>query len=178
LWIAWLVSWFAAAWWSQRTITRPAARREVLYRALTMLGAVLMFSGGSSRSISWQPGAGIAWLLVAVTAMGFAFTWWARLHLGRLWSSSVTRKEHHHVVNTGPYAVVRHPIYTGLLLAIAATMLERITPATIAGATVMAVGIYVKARVEEAFLRDELGEAYAAYARRVPMLVPFPRFSS
>jgi len=110
--------------------------------------------------------------------MGFAFTWWARLHLGRLWSSSVTRKEHHHVVNTGPYAVVRHPIYTGLLLAIAATMLERITPATIAGATVMAVGIYVKARVEEAFLRDELGEAYAAYARRVPMLVPFPRFSS
>ena len=125
--------------------------------------------------------------------------WWARLHLGRLWSASVTRKADHHVIDTGPYAVVRHPIYTGLLFAIAATVSVRATAETLAGAAMRAVaarqvlfdeppeawetvqrlratGIYIKARTEEAFLRDQLGaETYEAYARRVPMLVPFIR---
>jgi protein-S-isoprenylcysteine O-methyltransferase Ste14 len=73
----------------------------------------------------------------------------ARIHLGQLWSSSVTRKEHHHVVDTGPYAIVRHPIYTGLLIAIVATMLMRGTIITLTGSAIIAVGIYVKACVEE-----------------------------
>jgi protein-S-isoprenylcysteine O-methyltransferase Ste14 len=172
-WIAWLISWFAAAAWSNRTIKRPTVRREVVYRVVTMIGAILMFNGGSRRAVVWQPNPSIAWLLFALTLAGFAFIWWARLHLGRLWSSSVTRKEHHHIVDTGPYAVVRHPIYAGLLLAIVATMLARLTPGTIAGAALISAGIYVKARLEEEFLREQLGEAYVAYARRVPMLVPF-----
>jgi protein-S-isoprenylcysteine O-methyltransferase Ste14 len=111
--------------------------------------------------------------LVAVAIAGFAFTWWARLHLGRLWSSSVTRKADHHVVETGPYAIVRHPIYTGLLFAIAATVGMRASLATLAAAFLIVSGIYVKARLEEEFLRAELGaDAYDAYARRVPMLIP------
>jgi protein-S-isoprenylcysteine O-methyltransferase Ste14 len=90
----------------------------------------------------------------------------------------VTRKEHHHVVDSGPYAIVRHPIYTGLLLAIIATVLVRATIITLTGSALIAAGIYVKARVEEEFLRQQLGESYDAYARRVPMLVPFLRFRS
>jgi protein-S-isoprenylcysteine O-methyltransferase Ste14 len=172
-WIAWLISWSAAAAWSNRTIKRPTVGREVVYRVVTMLGAILMFRSGTRGVVLWQARPSLAWLLFGLTLAGFAFMWWARLHLGRFWSSSVTRKEHHRVVDSGPYAVVRHPIYTGLLLAIFSTMLVRGTPGTIAGAAAMAAGIYIKARLEEDFLREQLGDAYSAYAHRVPMLVPF-----
>lgn len=181
-WILWLISWFAAAAWSERTVRRPAVRREVLYRVLTVAGAMLMFGfnpgGVRADTPLWPVAPAIAWVLAALVICGFLFMWWARIHLGQLWSSSVTRKEHHHVVDTGPYAIVRHPIYTGLLLAIIATVLIRGTIITLAGSALIVIGIYVKARLEEEFLRQQLGESYAAYARRVPMLVPFLRFRS
>jgi protein-S-isoprenylcysteine O-methyltransferase Ste14 len=181
-WIVWLVSWFAAAAWSDRTVRRPALRREVLYRALTVAGAMLMFgfNPGSVRADTplWPVAPAIGWLLAGLVICGFLFMWWARIHLGELWSSSVTRKEHHHVVDTGPYAIVRHPIYTGLLLAIIATVLLRVTIVTLTGGTLIGAGVYVKARVEEEFLRQQLGKPYDAYARRVPMLVPFLRLRS
>ncbi|HSQ32549.1 MAG TPA: isoprenylcysteine carboxylmethyltransferase family protein [Gemmatimonadaceae bacterium] len=116
----------------------------------------------------------LAWTLVGVAALGFAFTWWARVHLGRLWSSTVSRKADHHVVSTGPYAIVRHPIYTGILLAMLATALLRGTAAAFVGVAWLIVGFNLKARLEESFLRSELGEeTYGAYASRVPMLIPF-----
>jgi protein-S-isoprenylcysteine O-methyltransferase Ste14 len=181
-WIVWLISWFAAAAWSERTVRRPAVRREVLYRVLTLAGAMLMFGfipdGERADTPLWPVASIIGWLLACLVICGFLFTWWARIHLGQLWSSSVTRKEHHHVVDSGPYAIVRHPIYTGLLLAIIATVLLRVTIITLTGSALIAAGIYVKARVEEEFLRQQLGESYDAYARRVPMLLPFLRFSA
>jgi protein-S-isoprenylcysteine O-methyltransferase Ste14 len=114
------------------------------------------------------------WFMALLTAAGLAFCWWARLHLGRLWSASVTRKEGHHIIDTGPYAFVRHPIYTGIILASFATAVERGTAIALAGAAIMTIGWYMKARIEERFLRQELGAAaYDSYAGRVAMLVPF-----
>jgi protein-S-isoprenylcysteine O-methyltransferase Ste14 len=113
-------------------------------------------------------------MLVAAAVSGFGFAWWARLYLGRLWSSSVTKKANHHVVDTGPYAIVRHPIYTGLIAACFATALLKGTPAGIVGAILMTLGFSIKARLEERFLREQLGpDAYDSYRRRVPMLLPF-----
>jgi protein-S-isoprenylcysteine O-methyltransferase Ste14 len=113
-------------------------------------------------------------LLVGATVSGFAFSWWARIVLGRLWSSSVTRKTDHRIVTTGPYRVVRHPIYSGIIVAVLATAGIRGTAAGCLGAALIVLGLFVKARVEEGFLRRELGEQqYIDYARRVPMLVPF-----
>jgi protein-S-isoprenylcysteine O-methyltransferase Ste14 len=179
-WIVWLISWFAAAAWSDRTVRRPAVRREVLYRVLTLAGAMLMFgfnpAGKRTDTPLWPVPSVVGWVLAGFVICGFLFVWWARIHLGQLWSSSVTRKEHHHVVDTGPYAIVRHPIYAGLLLAIIATVLLRGTIITLTGGALIAAGIYVKARVEEEFLRQQLGEPYDTYARRVPMLVPFLRW--
>jgi protein-S-isoprenylcysteine O-methyltransferase Ste14 len=112
--------------------------------------------------------------MVAVALAGFIFTWWARIHLGRLWSSSVSRKAEHHIVDTGPYRIVRHPIYTGIILASVAAAAQRGTAPAWLGTGIMTLGWYIKARLEERFLRDELGpDTYNAYARRVPMLVPF-----
>jgi protein-S-isoprenylcysteine O-methyltransferase Ste14 len=105
---------------------------------------------------------------------GLALTWWARIHLGRLWSSAITRKEEHRLIETGPYEYVRHPIYTGLIIALLATAASEATPVAVLGAVLIALGLWLKARTEERFLLTELGpDAYESYRRRVPMLIPF-----
>ncbi len=112
--------------------------------------------------------------MVLLCAAGFGFAWWARIHLGQLWSAFVTRKADHRIVDTGPYGIVRHPIYTGIILAAIALAIVKGTLIAIGGALLAAFGFWVKARLEEGFLREQLGaEAYDAYRRRVPMLVPF-----
>ena len=180
VWIVWWLSWLAAAMWSDRAVARPPRRQQIVYRLCAMAGSVLLFGlyrhDFQSEVVLWRTAQPLAWLLVAAAVAGFGFTWWARIHLGRLWSTSVTRKAGHRVVDSGPYGIVRHPIYTGITLASLATALMRGTAAGWAGAAVMTAGWYVKARLEEGFLREELGaEAYDAYARRVPMLIPFLR---
>ena len=90
-----------------------------------------------------------------------------------LWSGTITRKQDHRIVDTGPYALVRHPIYTGLLLAGFATAIARGRWEALIGAALFALGCWIKARQEERFLSEELGHEYAAYRKRVPMLVPF-----
>lgn len=86
----------------------------------------------------------------------------------------MTRKTGHRVIDTGPYAIVRHPIYAGLILALSMTAAIGGTPLSVAGGLLLIAGITLKARLEERFLREELGpQAYDAYARRVPMLLPF-----
>ncbi len=191
-WVAWMLSWFAAAGWSRRTQRRAGGRRELLHLLVTSAGFLLLFCGRSSpedpaRQTSafrllnydpmqlWSPSPEAGWALVALAVAGFLFCWWARLHLGRLWSGSVTRKEGHRIVDTGPYRLVRHPIYTGLILAAGATALDKGTVLALAGLLLIVLGFTVKARLEEQFLKTELGaETYDAYAARTPMLIPYP----
>jgi len=179
IWLAWWLSWLAAAAWSDRAVKRPPTRHQIVYRLLAALGAVLLFGMYRHRlgmeMILWRTPIALAWSMAAVVFFGLAFTWWARIHLGRLWSSSVTRKADHHVVDTGPYGIVRHPIYTGIIVASLATAAMRGTALAWLGACVMTTGWVIKARLEEEFLREQLGpQAYGEYARRVPMLVPVP----
>jgi protein-S-isoprenylcysteine O-methyltransferase Ste14 len=176
-WIVWWVLWMAAAVWSDRAVKRPPLKSHILYRFLPVLGGALLLGrfGGSSEQLNlWRTPDVISWAMAALAIAGFAFTWWARIHLGRLWSSSVSRKADHRIVDTGPYRIVRHPIYTGIIVASAATAAQRGTAQAWLGMGLMTLGWYIKARLEERFLRDELGSAtYDAYRRRVPMLVPF-----
>jgi len=171
-WLAWFVSWMAAAIWSERAVAR--ASNQLGYRAVTVVGAVLLFGPVRVRFPLWTIDLTAAWTADAFAAVGFLFTWWARIHLGTLWSSQVTRKAHHHVVDTGPYGIVRHPIYSGLSLATLSTLALRGSATSLAGAALLITGYYMKARIEERFLREQLGAAeYDAYARRIPMLIPF-----
>lgn len=176
LWGGWGLSWLAASFWAAAPEAVAGAGAGLPYRIMTWVGGAL-FAVPAHRTAAvlrlWHVGWDGAWLCLALTAAGIAFAWWARLHLGRLWSAAVTRKAGHRVVDTGPYAIVRHPIYTGLLLALFATMAAKGTALGLAGAGLAGIGIWLKARLEERFLRAELGpEAYDAYAARVPMLLP------
>jgi len=177
IWIGWVASWVAASWWSGRTERRAATCETWIYRIVIFAGAILI-APWTSRALverpTWQLGYYGAFALVVVMLMGLGLTWWARIFLGRLWSSAITRKENHRLVDTGPYAFVRHPIYTGLIIALLATAATEATRVALLGALLVALGLWVKARAEEYFLLSELGlEAYASYRRRVPMLVPF-----
>ena len=186
-WLAWMLSWFAAASWAHAPLRRAGAGVELPYFVVTFLGFALLFSthgddggqisnfgGGAYEAVRfWSVGVAGGWALFGVVVAGFAFCWWARLALGRLWSGRITLKPGHKVVDTGPYGLVRHPIYTGLILAALGTAAMRGTALAFAGLALVAFGFWIKARMEERFLRAELGaEAYDAYARRVPMLVP------
>ena len=177
-WAAWALSWFAASWWSGHTARRASVGSELPSRLFVIAGVVLLFGlYPHVRAIELplrRMGPAGDWLMVALTALGFLFAWWARLHLGRLWSATVTRKAEHRVVDSGPYAVVRHPIYTGIIVAALATAADRGTALGWVGAALMTCGWYLKARLEERFLGADL-PGYPEYARRVPMLVPFLR---
>jgi protein-S-isoprenylcysteine O-methyltransferase Ste14 len=178
LWTLWAASWIAASGWTAGTQKRPPVAGEVLYRVLTFLGFGMLFMfqflGPLVPLRLWRTPDAIGWGLAGLTVLSLMLAWWARLHLGRLWSARVTRKEGHRVVDTGPYALVRHPIYTALLSAALWLGVDKGTVWSLMGFVLLTVGYVMKARIEERFLRAELGvQAYDEYAGRVPMLVPF-----
>jgi protein-S-isoprenylcysteine O-methyltransferase Ste14 len=182
LWGAWVVSWTVAALWTNRTEKRAGIGTELFFRVLIGVGSIPLFAFPPSRHYCpqvrlWYLGDALNWILVALTVAGFLFAGWARIHLGRLWSDwGVTKKAGHHVVDTGPYRLVRHPIYLGVIFAAFTTAIEKGTPFALLGAAIITLAFYTKARREERFLRAELGEdAYDAYARKTAMLVPFVR---
>ena len=152
-------------------------RAEMAYRAVLVLGGALLAipaHGYYGPLRLWFPGWVEAWACVGAIVLGFAFSWWARIHLGALWSGQITMKADHRVVDSGPYGVVRHPIYTGILLAVYATVAAKGTVLALVAGAIITVGLWMKARLEERWLRQELGaDAYDSYRRRVPMLVPF-----
>lgn len=172
------MSWIAAAAWTRPTAARASFTAELPNRLITVFGALLLTGAlhprGSWRL--WEMDVSSAWLCLAGVVAGIGFAWWARLHLGALWSGTVTRKAGHRIIDTGPYAIVRHPIYTGALIACFATAVAWGTIDALLGAVLVSVGFWLKAKLEEKFLAEGLGEeVYAAYRARVPMLVPFLR---
>ena len=174
LWLLWAASWLLAAPFA----ARPAKRSRWMLLPLTVLAVIgYLFWGRAGPALEhplWSVPELLRWLCAGGMVMGFGFAWWARLTLGRLWSGFITLKPDHHLVDYGPYGLVRHPIYTGILLAIAATALAASSLFAFAMAAAILVMLVSKAWAEERFLSQELGQAaYAAYRARVPMLVPF-----
>src|SRR6516162_6613461 len=181
IWLAWVTSWVVASFWSGQTKTHVPTVSSLAYRIPILLGAIL-FMPWTGRALGEVPlyhvGNLGTYAFAVVVLLGISFTWWARIHLGRFWSNAITHKEDHKVIDTGPYGMVRHPIYTGLIIAILATGIAVGTWTALLGALFICFGEWQKARMEEGFLSVELGqEAYRSYSRRVPMIVPFLRRS-
>jgi protein-S-isoprenylcysteine O-methyltransferase Ste14 len=173
LWLAWVVSWNVAAFWRDKSSAEAPRNEFRLHFFIVVVGFMLTFGVfGWVVGPLWLVGPALGWSMVALTAAGLAFTWWARLHMGRLWHGGVSRTPNHRVIDSGPFALVRHPIYTGLIVAVIAMAVLQARPLAFIGAALFAFGFILKARLEERFLAGELPD-YAAYRDRVRMIVPF-----
>ena len=150
-------------------------RGERLYGLVIAVGLVMIVVAPASLAAGriWMNPPLVEWAMLLVMAAGIAWCWWARVHLGRFWSANVTRKEGHRVVDTGPYRLVRHPIYTGFIVIYVGMAVICATLLALLAVPVMTLGLWLKARVEERFLIEELGASiYGSYQARTPMLVP------
>ncbi len=110
---------------------------------------------------------------LVLTVIGVAVAIWARVILGTNWSAVVTIKQDHQIIRRGPYAVVRHPIYSGGLLALAGTAIAFGEIRGLIGFTLIFIAWWMKSRLEESFLEGQFGADYARYKREVKGLIPF-----
>jgi len=110
---------------------------------------------------------------LGLTILGVAFAIWARSALGANWSAAVTVKENHAFVQRGPYRLVRHPIYAGLLLAMLGTAVVYGEAGCFVAVVLAFVGWWLKARMEEQFMTQQFGEDYRRYQSNVRQLIPF-----
>lgn len=175
MWDLWLGSWIAAIFLSRRVAARPLAVQEMASLILPAIGFGLLGFGSLATHFTplWNLPEGLGWVLATVCGAGLLVTWWARVTIGSLWSAAVSLKEGHSVVQSGPYRLVRHPIYTGLIIAALAHAIVIGQATNLTGALLLTVGFWLKARLEERFLSEALGaSAYADYRRKTPMLIP------
>lgn len=177
LWAVWVVGWIVTSRATAKTLVEQSGASQLSYSLFIWAGAVLLFFHPTSNSILqrhlFPRRAWIGWAAVVFVAVGLGFASWARYHLGRLWSGRVTLKEDHAIVRTGPYGIVRHPIYTGLVLALIGSFVVEPTVAALAGLIALTIGLIVKIRQEERLLTEHFGAAYEAYRNDVPALIPY-----
>jgi protein-S-isoprenylcysteine O-methyltransferase Ste14 len=112
------------------------------------------------------------WAAVAITAAGVALAIWARRSLGSNWSGVVTLKEGHELIRKGPYRSIRHPIYTGILIALLGTAVMIGEVRGLLAVVACLLSFYIKARREESFLSQEFGPAFAEHRRHTGMFLP------
>jgi protein-S-isoprenylcysteine O-methyltransferase Ste14 len=180
LWMAFFVVWMIWAFKTKATQTRESLGARFSHVVATVAAFYAMFSGDVPlgwmhiRIIPrepWIEAAGIA-----LTVAGMAFAIWARAYLGGNWSSSVTVKVEHQLIRTGPYRWVRHPIYSGIILAMIGTALNRRTVRGFVAVLLLWVGFTIKSRIEERFMAATFGPEYEEYKVSTGAMVPRPRF--
>jgi protein-S-isoprenylcysteine O-methyltransferase Ste14 len=183
LWTAFVVYWVILAQFNKKpSRSTPwssawAVRVAIIVGVLVVLWFRRRGAGGFPAPISrslWLHHSGVAaqWTGVGLCLAGFTLAFWARAHLGRNWGMPMSLRQGHELVTSGPYAYVRHPIYSGIMLAMIGSAL--------------AVGIFwlalfvlyiayflLSARSEEKMMLAQFPQAYPAYRRRTKMLIPF-----
>jgi len=176
-WALWLAIWIVLS----RRVKGVERQESLLSRAshivpLIVAGFLLAFSTPDGATLVETPLVPRAWWMVhlglAVVLAGLAFAVWARLILAGNWSGTVTLKRDHELIRRGPYALVRHPIYTGLITALLGTAIAIDEIRAALAVVIVTVSFVTKMRTEEAFMRAAFGGAYDDYRRSVPALVP------
>ena len=176
VWVVFLVIWLITA-----LQTKPTSRQEDFvgslgYRILTIIGAFLLFDPRLAvgvlglRVLPLSSMVAIAGFLLTVLGIGFAV--WARFFLGGNWSAMVTVKQNHELVRSGPYAIVRHPIYSGISLAALGTAITLGEVRGFLAVVLMVIGWRWKWGKEEVFMSQQFGQQYADYKRHVNALIP------
>lgn len=178
--VCWMIFggvWLIAALSTKRSIYRETGAERLRYSILLVTGGFLLCRGYrygyplNSRLIPHSDATAVAAAILCVA--GLAFCIWARATLGRNWSGTITLKEGHELIVRGPYRIVRHPIYTGLLAMVLATVIVQGHLAGIIGAVLVFVSFWVKLNSEEEVMLNQFPDQYAAYRQRVKRIIPF-----
>jgi protein-S-isoprenylcysteine O-methyltransferase Ste14 len=168
--------WLIGLAFTKRTVRSQAPGPRLFHLAIIMLGFFLLGSRYVRAgwlgmrilpSAEWLPVAGLV-----VTIAGCLFAIWARLTLGSNWSGRATVKAGHELIQTGPYSLARHPIYTGLLVAAVGTAVAEGEARCILGFVLVILGFVVKIGQEERLMLDTFPKEYPAYRQRVKALIP------
>src|SRR5689334_22590627 len=174
LWMVFLLVWIATGGSAKPTAEAVSRRQGLAHRLPMFLGALLIFFGHRVRpqlglldTRFWPATPLRNWLAVGIVFVGLLIALWARSALGTNWSGRVTIKQDHELITAGPYAWVRHPIYTGILLMLAGSTLAIATPLAFIGFVVFMGGVIVKLRQEEGLMMRQFPESYPDYRRRV-----------
>jgi len=172
---------FVAYWLIAALKTRPTQRKESFgwrygIMLVESLGFVLAFDGDADLGVLghkiFPRNFDIAVLGIVLTWAGIGLAIWARWHLGQYWSGRITIKEDHKLIRTGPYARLRHPIYSGLDLAVIGSSLAINRWRCVAGVCVIILGFCVKAKREEAMLTAQFGESFREHLTHTGFLFP------
>ena len=176
LWLLWALYWLVAAQSVKPVRQRESLSSRLIFVVLMLLGALLLLSG--HHRLEWLQarwlGGGWAryWIAVTLVVLGLSFSVWARRTLGDNWSGTVSVKVDHELVQTGPYRRIRHPIYTGILLAVLGSGLAAGRLYGLAAFVIIALGLAWKLRVEERWMAVEFRERYEQYRRSSWALIP------
>jgi protein-S-isoprenylcysteine O-methyltransferase Ste14 len=174
-WLAWLAYWVAMAFTTKRTLERGGFFGYRLAGAAAVLVCVVAgrLLNVSSHSHLWHTTAALSIVSDAIVLAGAAFTVWARITLGRNWSAEVTFKQDHELIESGPYALARHPIYTGLIAMGLGTALDYGRAFGFALFLALCVALWWKSREEERIMIKHFPDAYPEYRKRVRAIIPF-----
>ena len=176
-WIIFVIVWLLGVAWTKRTIYRESSAQRTRYWLALVIGYFLVIkSSGLPPPFDWlvvRHTISSTWSGVFLCVSGLVFAIWARLILGRNWSGVVTLKEGHELIERGPYRVVRHPIYTGILAMLAGTTIALGYFGSFIGFLLVFVSFWVKLKREEDLMLEHFPDKYAAYQRRVKRIIPF-----
>lgn len=178
LWIGWAVYWRISSSGTKSNVRRESPASRAAHIVPLML-SYLLIAAPRIPGPEWFFRPLVAnffmayWSGIALLVAGLGFAIWARVHLGRNWSGTVTLKQGHELIQTGPYALVRHPIYTGLLLAILGSALCRNQWRGVLSVALAAAAFTYKLRLEERWMVETFGDQYRSYRARVRALIPF-----
>jgi protein-S-isoprenylcysteine O-methyltransferase Ste14 len=175
IWVVFWSFWFILAYKTRSPIKN---RRSALFPLLPLLVVVLWLlitdTSPGLLFVRIVPDSILIGLAgIAITLAGLGFAIWSRLHLGTNWSGQPVIRVHHKLVRTGPYNIVRHPIYTGILVAFAGSALVIGEFWAFLAIFILLVAFFAKIRLEERVLLEEFGESYIRYKKEVKALIPF-----
>jgi len=180
VWMVFALVWLGAAFTAKRSVQRQTYGSRILQSSIMLIGVLFIFNFLDSFSRhGWLetrlvPHTGV-WVLAgaALCVAGILICFWARAILGANWSGTVTIKQNHELILRGPYTLVRHPIYTGLLVALFGSAAVYGLLRCFIGVFICGIGLWLKLRIEERFMVQQFGDQYTKYRQRTRALVPF-----
>jgi protein-S-isoprenylcysteine O-methyltransferase Ste14 len=176
-WVAFWSYWFLSAWRTRSPVKRRQSSRFIFLPLLVLILiwlVLVQFLDSGFLLLEIVPDTiGVALAGVCITLIGLGFAIWARVHLGTNWSSQPAIRVEHKLVRTGPYKIVRNPIYTGILFGFVGTALVINQMWAVLAILIILTTFLVKIRMEEKVLREEFGDDFIQYKREVKAFIPF-----